>query len=118
METRTLEQIKIYSLHLNSMFSNFENSNLVAFAYSEQELMDWYDSFKTDVYQDGDYHKTFQKESPLYNYNPIEWGDHCGVSAEWTTREALSEYVAECNNSFGFMAVPQLVGCEDLLYCV
>ena len=85
METRTIEQVKIYSLHLNSIYANYESSNIVAFSYSESDLIDWYNSLKVNTYKENTYYKNFKKSTPLENYNLIEYADHTGIQSRWAT---------------------------------
>ena len=112
METRTIEQIKVYSLHLNEMRGQFENTSLVAISISKEELLDWCETLKGEPYQDESWGKQFQKDSPLEWYNPIEWSEYCGIRSEWTEIEATKNYIIEAQSSFGFTTTPEIVGVE------
>ena len=109
METRTITQVKIYKLLLNPMPANFEKVNMVAIAYDKQQLMDWYESLKVEPYKDGNWHKVFKQGSKLEWSNPIEYSDYCGVQEEWTTQEAIDNFIANAQNSYGFTEMPELV---------
>lgn len=109
METRTIEQVKIYKLLLNPMPANYEKVNMVAIAYDKQHLMDWYESLKVEPYKDGKWHKVFKKGSKLEWSNPIEYSDYGGIQEEWTTQEAISNFIANAQASYGFTEVPELI---------
>lgn len=109
METRTITQVKIYKLLLNPMPANFENINMVAIAYDKQHLIDWYESLKVEPYEDENWYKVFKRGSKLEWYNPIEYSDYGGIQEEWTTQEAIDNFISNAENSYGFIEVPELV---------
>lgn len=109
METRIITQVKIYKLLLNPMPANFEKINMVAIAYDKQHLIDWYESLKVEPYEDENWHKVFKRGSKLEWYNPIEYSDYGGIQEEWTTQEAIDNFIANAENSYGFIEVPELV---------
>lgn len=109
METRTIEQVKVYKLLLNPMPANFEKVNMVAIAYDIEKLKKWYENLKVEPYQDGNWHKVFKKGSKLEWNNPIEYSDYGGIEEEWTTQEAIDNFITAAQNSFGFTEVPELV---------
>jgi len=115
MVTRTIEQRKIYSLSLNPIHANYEATNTIAFAYSKEELEEWYESLKCETYEENGYYRNFKKGSVLENYNLLESNDNACVREEWYELRDVQFYIDRCNNSFGFMIVPELVGCSDLL---
>lgn len=117
METRSITQIKAFMLYLNPMPANCEKVNLVAIAYEEGKLKQWYrDQFAEKPYQDDRWHKTFKKEGPLEWYNPLhEDKDDFSPSFEahfeevWTTFEAIDNYLDNAKASFGFIAIPTII---------
>ena len=109
METRIITQVKIYKLLLNPMSANFEKINMVAIAYDKQHLIDWYESLKVEPYEDENWYKVFKRGSKLEWYNPIEYSDYGGIQEEWTTQEAIDNFIANAENSYGFIEVPELV---------
>lgn len=109
METRTIEQVKIYKLLLNPMPANFEKVNMVAIAYDVEKLKEWYESLKVEPYKDDNWHKVFKKGSKLEWNNPLEYSDYGGIEEEWTTQEAIDNFITNAQNSFGFTEVPELV---------
>lgn len=72
METRKIEQVKVYKLLLNRMTApKIEYSEIVAVSTEKQKLIDWCESLKEpQVYHDGQRCKTFKKDSPLEWFNP------------------------------------------------
>jgi hypothetical protein len=109
METRTITQVKIYKLQLNPMMANFEKVNIVAIAYDLQKLMDWYLDLKVLPYQEDRWHKVFKKGSKLEWYNSMEDNSNCGIEEEWTTEEAINQFIAHAQNSWGFIETPELI---------
>lgn len=121
METRTITEIKIYTLALNPMQGNTEASTIVAIAYEKEKLEQWYkNQFAEEPWKDygensfpskvdmGGYsntnhcwHKVFKKGSALEWYNPINLFDpnsmegigygH-GISEQWTSQESIDNF--------------------------
>jgi len=114
METRTIEQVKLYMLHLNSIFANYENSSMVAVSADENDLSDWYESQKIEPERiDGMFYNF--REGSLRNYNPIEYADHCGIVGIWTTKNEFLDYYVDCQNSCGFKTIPEIIGDKSVL---
>jgi hypothetical protein len=104
METRLIQETKIYILVMNMMrSSNYENSTMVAYSFGKLKLIDWYLSQKCECYQDPfpefdnpdkKYSKHFQKGSPLEWYNilndftPNHYGH--GIQEFWINDEQLN----------------------------
>ena len=97
METRTIEQVKIYKLILNRMTGRFEDTSMVAIAYDEEKLKDFYDEELVERYKDENWSKTFRKGGPLEWNNPLEWSSYSGIYEEWTTQDQIENFM---NNSF------------------
>ncbi len=106
-QTRTVEEVMIYSLELNSIMANFESRNTVAFTYSEESLMEWYKSQITETYEEDGYFKNFKKGGPLEMYNLLETtGD---VFSNWYQESDMLDYIEQAKKSFGLVAVPHLI---------
>ena len=113
-ESRIREQIKIYRLILNPVTANYESTNLLAIAASEEELEEWYKGeLAEEKYIDNGYTKSFKKGSPLEMYNPVEFGEHTGIAPEWTTLDGVKTFIEQAQSSYGFIAIPILVNCEE-----
>lgn len=98
METRTLEQVKIYTLVLNDMRSaKIENLTLTPYIATEMEVLEeWVESQMSDgKWQDGNWSKVFKKGSELEWFNRPsdldglnnEFGE--GIRWEWVEQEQL-----------------------------
>lgn len=71
METRIVEQVRIYILNLNEMHSNAEYGRSVAVSTEYDDLVKLYnDNLLEECYRDEDGYLHSFKEGPLYNFNP------------------------------------------------
>lgn len=71
METRSVQQARIYFLILNT-FGRAEEGRIVAAAGSEDALKIWYESQRMEQSENIDgWHYTFKKESLIRHYNPL-----------------------------------------------
>jgi hypothetical protein len=104
METRTIEQVKIYRLLLNRMTGRFEDTGMVAIAYDEIKLMEFYNEELVERYKDEDWSKTFRQGGPLEWCNPLDWSDYSGIFTEWTTQESIDNFMS---NSFNNVTLVQ-----------
>ncbi|MFW6219745.1 MAG: hypothetical protein ACOC33_02810 [bacterium] len=101
METRTIEQIKVYALVLNPVTGRAEEGNPVAAAYDKQKLIDWYnEQFADEPYKDGKFHKVFKKNSHIEWYNPLNNVDEIdffgqGIYYGWYEMDGLEESMAQ-----------------------
>lgn len=90
MQTRQLEQVLVYKLCLNDMRSSkIEVTDLVAIATSKNKLEAFLQDNKVELYRDGNWGKTFKKDSPLEWYNEpfsYEWQ---GILEQWISLEDL-----------------------------
>lgn len=98
MEKRTVEEVKIYMLFLNDMRSaRIQNRSFVAIAFDKQKLSDWYDEQKAaEIYEDGQWRKTFKKDSYLEWFNPPfgNWQDYSyghGVNEQWVSLDWINK---------------------------
>lgn len=76
METRTIEQVRVFKLLMNPMPSNFENFRIVALSYDENKLKEFVENEKVEPYKDGKWHKTFKQGGPLEWMNPMNWNEN------------------------------------------
>ena len=42
-------------------------------------------------------------------YNSMEDNSNCGIEEEWTTEEAINQFIAHAQNSWGFIETPELI---------
>lgn len=71
METRLVEQVKIYCLVMNPVTDRAESGNIAMMSFDKNKLIDAYNNEATDSYKDDYYHKVFKKNGPLEWYNPL-----------------------------------------------
>lgn len=71
METRTINQVKIYSLAMNPMTQRTEASSITAMSYDKQALIDFYNREAVEQYRDDTWAKSFRKGSLLEWFNPL-----------------------------------------------
>lgn len=115
MITRNVEQVKVFKLILNPMTDRAESGRIVAIAYDRDEMVAWYNSQLADeVYQDGQWNKSFKKGSQLEWFNPVFELDEIdmfghGIHWEWAEQRAIDYYINKANQSFDTMTVPYLV---------
>jgi hypothetical protein len=104
METRFIEQVKVYGLNLNSMSDKSEYVNLVALSTDRKKLEEWYTAEKApQTWSDpkgegGNWHKVFRQGSALEWYNPIEWSSRSGYFDQWVVLEELKDIKANFSN--------------------
>ena len=96
METRVVEEAKVYKLLLNDMRSpKIEILDIAAVSDDGQKLQNWHDSLLVECYYEekglsgGRWGKQFQKGSPLEWYNPISSYDRSGIYEEWVYIQIL-----------------------------
>lgn len=71
METRTIEQVKVWSLKLNCIYDRAEEYEVVLLSTEKQKIIDYYNSNKCDSYKDNSYIKQFKRGSLLEKYNAL-----------------------------------------------
>lgn len=105
METRTINQIKVYYLVMNPMTDRTESSRIAVMSENKERLVKYYVDNIIEVYDDGHYRKSFKKGSPLEWYNPIRldgvlspWGH--GLKEEWIDEE---EYINGIKSKYYFV---------------
>lgn len=98
METRTITQVKLYVLILNT-FGAAESGEVVAVSDDYHKLVSWYrDQFADEPYREGGWYKTFKKDSPIEFNNPCDsvelnhtnYWNH-GIHDEWVPVDNLYE---------------------------
>ncbi len=100
METRTINQVKIYKLVLNRMTSSkIEHSEIAILAYSKERLIEFMKEMKVEMYHDGRWSKTFKQGGLLEWFNDYgfesdpdqldSWGH--GIHQEWVNMESNVE---------------------------
>lgn len=98
METRTIQQCRLYVLVLNKMTRSAESGEIVAVSDDYHKLVEWYNSQFSEIpYNEDGWYKEFKKDSPLEWYNPVNniglnmtgYWVH-GIHDEWIDIEELS----------------------------
>lgn len=98
METRTVEEARIYVLVLNT-FGSAESGEIVAVSDNYIRLVDWYRSqFADKPYRENGWLKTFKKGSPIEYNNPcgsVELNDvnhwNHGIHNEWINLASIAD---------------------------
>ena len=90
METRTITQVRIYTLALNPMAGRAEERRIVALSGDYDRLVAWYRDQMVPEWRDGQWYKYFRQGSPLEWFNPafsLELSQNApyghGISDEW-----------------------------------
>lgn len=108
METRIIEQTKVYKLICNPMSGCAEETVICAISTNYDTLVRWYnEQFADKAYREDHFFKQFKKGSPLEWYNPIHntgLGDVStfghGITEEWVDTRTLQEVIARGNYLF------------------
>lgn len=96
METRTITQVRLHVLVLNT-FGAAEEGEIVAVSDDYNRLVSWYnDQFAQEGYREDGWYKTFKKGSPIEYNNPCANTDlnktrpfgH-GIRDEWVKVDAV-----------------------------
>jgi hypothetical protein len=95
METRTVQQVKIYYLIMNQVTDRAESGKIAMMSTSRQNLISAYENEQVAIYNDGNFSKVFKQGGPLEWYNPVwtfEGVDPFGhgLSEDWVDMENLS----------------------------
>ena len=99
METRQVEQVKIYKLILNNMTSpKIEYSDIAAIGYSRQSIIDFCEGEK-EPWRDDRWGKTYRQGSILEWFNPPSSYDDMGtfghgIEEEWVNVESLNNFLS------------------------
>ena len=99
METRTITQVHIYYLVLNT-FGAAEDGAIVAISDERQKLVDYYNSqlLVEGVRDSAGYYHSFE-EGSLYNYNPCDidriglYGH--GIHDEWVDENVYYNHIKD-----------------------
>ena len=71
METRTIEQVKVYCLVMNPMTDRAESGRIAALSFEKDRLISFYEGEITESYNDDRFRKVFKKNGPLEWFNPV-----------------------------------------------
>lgn len=71
METRTIQQVKVYCLIMNPMTDRAESGRISVMSFEKDRLVKFYDGEITEPYSDDRFRKVFKKGGPLEWYNPL-----------------------------------------------
>lgn len=104
METRTIVEVKIFVLVLNT-FGRAEECEVVAVSDDYDRLVNWYlDQFADDPYREEGFYKTFKKGSFIEYNNPCgsvalnnvnHYGQ--GIHDEWVSKDTYYEIQSKFN---------------------
>lgn len=90
METRTVEQIKIYKLILNPILGKYEDEGLVATSASYEALDKFFSGEQVEMYKDQGYNKGFRKGGLLEWFNASRYNSERGlIEDEWVDQEVF-----------------------------
>ena len=71
METRMVQQVKLYCLIMNPVTDRAESGRIAVTSFDKNRLIEFYQSEMVDSYKDDYYRKVFRKDGPLEWYNPL-----------------------------------------------
>jgi len=94
METRLVEQVKVYFLIMNPVTDRAESGKIAMMSTSRQDLITAYENELVAIYDDGNFRKVFKQGGPLEWYNPVwtfEGVDTFGhgLSEDWVDMQNL-----------------------------
>lgn len=104
METRTIVEVRIFVLVLNT-FGRAEECEVVAVSDDYDRLVNWYlDQFADDPYREEGFYKTFKKGSFIEYNNPcgsLKLNDirpfgH-GIHDEWVSKDTYAKIQSKFN---------------------
>jgi hypothetical protein len=95
METRLVQQVKVYYLIMNQVTDRAESGKIAMMSTSKDSLISAYENERVAVYNDGNFSKVFKQGGPLEWFNPVwtfEGRDTFGhgLSEDWIDMENLS----------------------------
>lgn len=71
METRTIQQVKVYCLIMNPMTDRAESGRISVMSFDKDRLVKFYEDEISEPYDDDRFRKVFKKGGPLEWYNPL-----------------------------------------------
>ena len=71
METRTVQQVKIYCLIMNPVTDRAESGRISVMSFDKDRLIKFYEGEIVESYNDDRFRKVFKKGGPLEWYNPL-----------------------------------------------
>ena len=96
METRSVEQTKIYFLVMNPVTDRAESGNIVLVSTSRDSIINFYNNERVETYSDDRFRKSFRQGGPfewynlLYDFNNVSHFGH-GIKEEWVLSSELSQ---------------------------
>lgn len=96
METRIIEQVKIYYLIMNPVTDRAESGRIAMMSTEKDRLISHYKNESVSPYDDDRFRKVFRKGGPLEWYNPlwnmdgIDTFGH-GLSEDWVDMDNLNQ---------------------------
>ncbi len=96
METRVVQQVKVYYLIMNPVTDRAESGRITMMSTIRQNLITSYENELVAVYDDGNFRKVFKQGGPLEWYNPVwtfEGVDPFGhgLSEDWVDMDNLEQ---------------------------
>ncbi len=94
METRTIQQAKVYYLIMNPVTDRAESGRIAMMSTNRQNLISAYENEQVAIYDDSNFRKVFKQGGPLEWYNPVWTFDGVdpfghGLSEDWVDMENL-----------------------------
>lgn len=94
METRLVEQVKVYFFIMNPVTDKAESGRIAMMSTSRQNLISAYENEQVAIYDDGNFRKVFKQGGPLEWYNPVWTFDGVdpfghGLSEDWVDMQNL-----------------------------
>ncbi len=71
METRTIQQVKVYCLIMNPVTDRAESGRISVMSFDKDRLVKFYEDEIVESYDDDRFRKVFRKGGPLEWYNPL-----------------------------------------------
>ena len=100
METRVVEQIKLYWLVMNPVTDRAESGRITMMSTDKNKLLERYRNEIVESYDDGHYRKVFRKDGPLEWYNPL-WNEETkdtfghGLYEDWCDRSNFNNVTSQ-----------------------
>lgn len=95
METRTINQAKIYYLVMNPITDRTEATRITAMSFERQSLVEYYNREAVEIYREDNWSKAFRKGSllewlnPLYSFEVGHYGH--GIKEDWVNMDSIDQ---------------------------